>query len=250
MVHNRVPAGVRSGGQFARGWRPAAAISLGDDHDDATGAGRGDPIGGAAFEIRREVSSNGRVLGEKNLVLGVPANRPDGTPAVLRFHPDGSIESWRRAGAAERAYFPAGGSVSHVDPRDGSHVVISRYGGGRCVSRGVVAQRESWVTPPVGPNGTWQANVPRFEELRDGPGGEPAVGYVRPDGTLSSATRYAGCGWTHTVDYFPDGQVAVVFSNTENPVVRGFPAGDRVWADIGLDGGRWQGVHPNDALQF
>ncbi|ACV79057.1 hypothetical protein Namu_2711 [Nakamurella multipartita DSM 44233] len=248
MNQNRVPAGVRSGGQFAADERTVPALSLGVAHDDATDPHPDGESG--ASEIRREFGSDGQLLGETNLVLGVAADWPDGTPAAVRYHPDGSIESWRRADASERTYFPPGGALSHVDPRDGSHVVTAGDDGGRWIRRGVVARRESWVVPPVGPNGTWQANVPRFEELRDGPGGEPAVSYVRPDGSVSSATRYAGGGWTHTVDYFPDGQVAVVFSNSENPVVRGFPARDPVWKDIGMDGEQWQGIQPNDALHF
>ena len=223
------------------------ALSLGVEHDDAI-----DPRldGASGSEIRCQFGPDGRLLGETNLVLGVPADRSDGTPAEVRYHSDGSIESWRRAGASDHTYFPPGGVLSHVDPRDGSHVVIAGDEGGRWIRRGVVARRESWVVPPVGPNGTWQANVPRFEELRDGSGGEPAVSYLRPDGTVSSATRYAGGRWTHTVDYFPDGRVAVVFSNIDNPVVWGFTAGDRVWKDIGLDGEQWQGIQPNDALHF
>lgn len=248
MNQNRVPAGVRSGGQFAGDERTVPAISLGVAHDGST-----DPhpnVESGASEIRREVGPDGHLLGETNLVLGVPADRPDGTPAEVRYHPDGSIESWRRADSAKRTYFPPGGALSHVDPRDGSHVVIAGDEGGRWIRRGVVARRDSSTVPTVGPNGTWQANAPRFEELRDGPGGEPSVSYVRADGMVSSATRYAGGGWTHTVDYLPDGRVAVVFSNTENPTVRGFAAGDPVWNDIGLDGGQWEGIQPSDALHF
>jgi len=250
MTQNRVPAGVRSGGQFANGDRSAPTINLGLNPDDAINAGRDGTGGRPASVIILELGPGGAVRGETNLVRGMPADRPDGTPAEVWFHPDGSIESWRRAGAAERTYFPTGGTVSHVDPRDGSQIAISGSGSGRCIRRGVVAQHEPGTVQSVGLNGAWQSNEPVFEELRDGPGDDPAVSYLRPDGTTSSFTRYTDGRWTHTVDHFPDGRVAVVFSNPDNPIVEGFPADDPVWADIGLEGRQWQGVQPNDALSF
>lgn len=196
----------------------------------------------------RTVDGVPTIVGQTHRSGEVRADWADGTPADLTFHEDGSVATWRRAGDREHVYFPAGGTVSHVDPRDGSHVVVSPNDGGRCTRRGLVAPRVSSV-PPIGRDGgIWQQSPPKFAELRDGPGGEPAVVYTRADGSISSLTRYRDGRWTHTVDFDRSGEPVVVFTNSSHPAVQGFPADDPVWSDLGLDGDRWAGTRPHDAL--
>lgn len=252
---NRVPAGVRTGGQFTHGRRGPAGVHL-DAHPDPVD---GDPWSQESptppdttlpvlEQPMRTIGGVPAVVAQTHRAGGVRADWPDGTPADLTFHEDGSIASWRRAGDRDRSYFQAGGTVCHVDPRDSSHVAVSPNDGGRCTQRGLVVRRVSSV-PSIGRDGgIWQQSPPKFAELRDGPGGEPAVVYTRADGSVSSLTRYRDGRWTHTVDFDRSGEPVVVFTNSQLPAVQGFPADDPVWTDLGLDGDRWAGTRPHDAL--
>ena len=221
----RVSPGVPAGGQFAPTARAECSVTLQPESLPAADAARRD--------TRRRFTDSGRLVSEQHLAGGVPADLPDGTPAYREFHPDGSVAVEKRASQSVSMGYPPGVQVWHSDQRDGSDVGVEGTGGGRVVRRGRL---------DVDTEGT------RSLSAQDGPGGEPAVTYLRADGTTSSITRYHGGGWTHTIDFDGAGDPVCVFTNDQNPAARART--DHVWRDLGIDPDEWAGLIPGQALHY
>lgn len=236
---SRVAAGVPTGGQFAATARSESTLELvatthqpGRPPTSVDEPHRPSPASGR--QVLKRFGPDGRLRSEEHRFDGSAADLPDGTTTHREHRSDGSVAFERGARDPVGIELAPGETVSHRDPRDGSLVVTSGNGGGLQIERG----RPDTDDP----------HRSSIHILQDGPGGEPAVTFVRADGTVSSITRHDSGGWTYTVDYYPDGTAACVFTNHQNPATARNT--HLAWQDIGLDEADWSGLTPSQALTY
>lgn len=171
--------------------------------------GRIDDRHGVAAE--RHFGPDGALTHEVHFAAGAPADLPDGIPANRKYHPDGSVAVDTRMGSLASTSYRPGTAVPHLDPRDGSTVLTTpSHRGGRCISRGHPWHDANTIGFQTDPDGVSPALM-----LHDGPGGEPAVRYLRADGSTSSITHYSDGLMRETIDYDRDGRVVAHFPCAE-----------------------------------
>ena len=164
-AHPRQPKGQPAGGQFAAKSNPEADIELEPSWPglareveqfgrastvrwrDADGCLQDPPDGSPAV---RRFRPDGTVAQQAHWQAGKYQDPPDGSPAVRRLHPDGTV--------AQQAHYQAG---KRQDPPDGSPAV-------RCLRPDGTVEYEAH----------WQD-----DHLQDPPDGSPAVRRLRPDGS-------------------------------------------------------------------
>jgi hypothetical protein len=141
-AHPRQPKGQPTGGQFAAKSNPEADIELEPSWP------------GLTREVWQGKQTSTVQWRDADGKLQDP---PDGSPAVRRFHPDGTV--------ARESHYQAG---QLQDPPDGSPTVRWRR-----------------------PDGTveWEEHY-QSGDLQDPPDGSPAVRRLRPDGSVEAEEHY------------------------------------------------------------
>ena len=127
----------------------------------------------------------------------VVTDGPNLEPAIKTMRPDGSI------------------AISHHPNGDGAHT--TEYDASDRRTSQTAADAATGGSVRTDFDATGRAHATRRDANgveQDGPNGEPAVDFRRPDGTVSSQTWYTNGAWTRTCDYNREGETVVEFTNS------------------------------------